>query len=185
MHQPQHYLVIDLEATCSDDGTVPKHEMEIIEIGAVMVAAGTLLPIAEHQTFVRPTRHRYLTAFCISLTSIGQSDVDAAPSFADAVKTLATWAYAFPSILFCSWGDYDRIQLRSDCAHHRVTYPFGSGHVNLKRAFSAMRGLEKKPGMAQALASVGLELAGTHHRGIDDARNIARLLPWALGRPHI
>ena len=36
--------------------------------------------------------------------------------------------------------------------------------------------------MAGALRRVGLTLQGTHHRGIDDARNIARLLPWSLGR---
>jgi inhibitor of KinA sporulation pathway (predicted exonuclease) len=180
--EPQHYLAVDLEATCSDDGAVPKHEMEIIEIGAVMVAADTLRPVAEHQTFVRPIRHPELTPFCTSLTSIGQSDVDAAPRFTDAIKEFASWAYRFSSILFCSWGDYDRKQLRSDCAHHGVTYPFGSGHLNIKRAFAEMRGLKKKPGMAQALAQVGLELSGTHHRGIDDARNIARLLPYALRR---
>lgn len=27
-------LVVDLEATCSDDGTIPPEEMEIIEMGA-------------------------------------------------------------------------------------------------------------------------------------------------------
>jgi len=32
-------VVIDLEATCSRDETVPKKEMEIIEIGAVAVDA--------------------------------------------------------------------------------------------------------------------------------------------------
>ena len=32
----------------------------------------------------------------------------------------------------------------------------------------------------KALAHVGLPLVGTHHRGIDDARNIARLLPHSL-----
>jgi inhibitor of KinA sporulation pathway (predicted exonuclease) len=35
--------------------------------------------------------------------------------------------------------------------------------------------------MAAALRRVGLPLRGTHHRGIDDARNIARLLPWIVG----
>ncbi|GIS61919.1 MAG: hypothetical protein CM1200mP2_41440 [Planctomycetaceae bacterium] len=35
--------------------------------------------------------------------------------------------------------------------------------------------------MAAALKEVGLELRGTHHRGIDDARNIARLLPFIVG----
>ena len=29
--------------------------------------------------------------------------------------------------------------------------------------------------MAQALQQLGLELKGTHHRGIDDARNIAAI----------
>ena len=29
-----YYLVVDLEATCSDDGAVPRDQMEIIEIGA-------------------------------------------------------------------------------------------------------------------------------------------------------
>jgi len=36
--------------------------------------------------------------------------------------------------------------------------------------------------MDGALRRVGLPLVGTHHRGIDDARNIARILPFALGR---
>jgi len=54
------------------------------------------------------------------------------------------------------------------------------GHLNLKRAFSAQQNLKKKLGMAGALRHVGLELTGTHHRGIDDARNIARLLPWCI-----
>ena len=35
------------------------------------------------------------------------------------------------------------------------------------------------------LTELGLPLVGTHHRGIDDARNIARLLPFALGRQRL
>jgi inhibitor of KinA sporulation pathway (predicted exonuclease) len=35
--------------------------------------------------------------------------------------------------------------------------------------------------MAQALRLAEIELQGTHHRGIDDARNIARLMPFILG----
>jgi inhibitor of KinA sporulation pathway (predicted exonuclease) len=182
MNTPKHYLVVDLEATCADDGTVPKHEMEIIEIGAVMVAALDLEPVGEFQTFVRPVRHPQLTRFCTELTSITQAEVDAAPAFAPAMKAFCSWAYTFDDILFCSWGDYDRKQFRQDCLHHDVGYPFGSGHLNVKRAFAKHGRRRKAPGMAGALEHVGLELTGTHHRGIDDARNIARLLPWALGR---
>lgn len=179
---PGHYLVVDLEATCADDGTVPKHEMEIIEIGAVMVAAHDLRVVDEFQTFVRPVRHPELTAFCTKLTSITQAQVDAAPGFRAAMKTFCTWVEGYPDVLFCSWGDYDREQFSQDCRHHDVRYPFGSGHLNIKQAFARHGRRRKAPGMAGALAHVGLELVGTHHRGIDDARNIARLLPWALGR---
>jgi inhibitor of KinA sporulation pathway (predicted exonuclease) len=174
--------VVDLEATCSDDDKVPKHQMEIIEIGAVMVAAGDLEPVGEFQTFVRPVRHPKLTDFCTKLTSITQAQVDAAPLFPEAMKTFCTWAYGYEEILFCSWGAYDRKQFKQDCLHHHVRYPFGSGHLNVKQAFTKHGRRRKPPGMAGALRHVGLELVGTHHRGIDDARNIARLLPWALGR---
>jgi 3'-5' exoribonuclease 1 len=37
-------------------------------------------------------------------------------------------------------------------------------------------------GNGDALCLVGLAREGTAHRGIDDARSIARLLPWLLGR---
>jgi inhibitor of KinA sporulation pathway (predicted exonuclease) len=37
LSEAEHLAVVDLEATCDDGGQVPKWEMEIIEIGAVMV----------------------------------------------------------------------------------------------------------------------------------------------------
>ena len=52
-------------------------------------------------------------------------------------------------------------------------------HVNLKRRFAKSRKI-KEVGMARALQMVGLPLDGSHHRGLDDARNIAKLLPWSL-----
>jgi inhibitor of KinA sporulation pathway (predicted exonuclease) len=48
--------------------------------------------------------------------------------------------------------------------------------VNAKLAFTEARGLRKRPGMAQALAIAGLPLEGRHHRGEDDAWNIAALI---------
>ena len=177
MDSTKTYLVIDLEATCDDQGGVPRAEMEIIEIGAVLVAADTLAPVNEWQSFVRPVRHPTLTAFCTKLTSITQAQVDAAPAFADALTSLSDWygrAGEFP-MTFCSWGDYDRHQFKQDCAHHGIDYPLPGTHLNVKRAFSTALGTKRKFGMAGALKKVGLPLEGTHHRGIDDARNIAKL----------
>jgi inhibitor of KinA sporulation pathway (predicted exonuclease) len=178
---PSHFLVIDLEATCDEDHRIPSRQMEIIEIGAVLVDGRTLAPVDELQTFVAPVRHPVLTPFCTRLTSITQADVAGAPRFPQAILKLSRFMEGRDA-LFCSWGDYDRNQFDLDARHHRVALPFGGRHLNLKKRFSAELGEETRYGMAGALRRVGLTLRGVHHRGIDDARNIARLLPFCLGR---
>lgn len=176
-----YFLVIDLEATCDEEKRIRDRHMEIIEIGSVLVDAETLLPVAEHQTFVKPVRHPVLTDFCKKLTTITQADVENAPGFPEAIASLARFIDG-RDVLFCSWGDYDRRQFEQDAKFHKVTLPFGGKHLNVKKQFSTQLGEERRYGMAGALRRVGLALQGTHHRGIDDARNIARLLPWVLGR---
>ena len=180
MSTPTHYLVIDLEATCCDDDSLPREEMEIIEIGAIMVDAATLAPQAEFQTFVKPMRHKLLTPFCTELTTITQPDVDRAPRFPQAILKLGEFVKG-KDALFCSWGGYDRNQFRRDAQHHRVKLPLGERHMNIKEAFSQRLGESRQYGTGQALRRLGLSFTGTHHRAIDDARNIARLLPFVLG----
>lgn len=171
-----HYLIIDLEATCSDDGSVPREEMEIIEIGAVMMNARTWEFEDEFQSFVRPVRHLQLTDFCLTLTGIAQADVDGGPPYHEAIAALSRWMSRFPDCLFCSWGDYDRKQFHQDCAHHLVEYPFTGGHLNLKAEFARHTGRKKQQGITEALRSLGMKFEGAHHRGLDDARNIARVV---------
>jgi inhibitor of KinA sporulation pathway (predicted exonuclease) len=179
--QPNFYLVIDFEATCSDKGEVPREHMEIIEFGCAMVSAAGFQIVDEFQSFVRPIRHPRLTAFCQQLTSIRQQDVDAAPGFPEVVKDFKAWLYRYSEFVFCSWGDYDLKQLRQDCEFHKVPYPISASHINVKRLMAERQRLPKKPGLGEAIRLAGLEFSGTHHRGIDDARNIARLLPYIFG----
>ncbi|MGH8083529.1 MAG: exonuclease domain-containing protein, partial [Lysobacter sp.] len=179
---PAHYLLIDFEATCADDGSIARTHMEIIEIGAVMVETQSLSVVDEFQSFVRPVRHPRLTAFCTRLTSIRQADVDAAPGFGEMLAAFKPWLYRYPDFVWGSWGDYDLHQLQQDCDFHRLPNPIGAPHRNIKRLFAQAQGLEKKPGLGEAVRMAGLAFAGTHHRGIDDARNIARLMAYALGR---
>lgn len=181
---PKHYLVVDLEATCCNQKTIPAKEMEIIEIGALMTDVNFQL-ISSFQSFIRPVRHATLTPFCSQLTSIQQSDVDLAPPFAEVIARFKEWIYRYPNFVFCSWGNYDRKQLEQDCAFHGVSYPIGAEHINLKERFAQQQGLRKKQGARGAVWLAGLEFEGTHHRGIDDARNIARLLPFCLGDARI
>ena len=183
----QHILVVDLEATCCDLQTIPRHQMETIEIGAVMVATDSLKIIDEFQTFIKPSRHPILTKFCLQLTSITQAQVDTAPTFTEAIDLWQPWLAKYERTIFGSWGDYDRKQLQQDSKHHHIDlpYPVSSNHVNLKEIFSTTQGLNKRYGMAGALTLAQIELTGTHHRGIDDARNISKLLPYILDRQQL
>lgn len=180
-NRPQHFLVVDFEATCANDGTLRREEMEIIEVGAVIVDGETLQPLSEYQSFVRPVRHQQLTAFCTELTSITQMDVDGAPLFSEVVEQWTVWSEPYGGPVFSSWGKYDHEQMVQDCRFHGIAMPFTLEPINLKAAFSKRLNQRRQLGMKEALSRAGLELDGTHHRGIDDARNIAKLLPFIVG----
>ena len=174
------YIILHLEATCWEDVRSP--DTETIEIGAVVLAGPNGPAAGEFGAFVRPVVHPALSGFCTALTSIRQEDVDAADAFPAVLRRLRTWI-GLESFRLCSWGLYDLNQLRNDCRRHTLQLPptFERGHVNLKQEFARVFRV-KRCGMARALEIAGLSLMGTHHRGMDDARNIARLATLVLPR---
>jgi len=157
--------------------------MEIIEIGAVMLNEN-LEKVDEFQTFIKPVKKPILTDFCKELTSITQEDVDNAPDFIEAMEAFYSWMNADKQTLWMSWGAYDRKQFDKDCQFHGISNNLPT-HQNAKVLFSKALNIKKGYGMARALKRVGIKLDGTHHRGIDDARNIAKLIPYCLGREPI
>jgi inhibitor of KinA sporulation pathway (predicted exonuclease) len=178
----RYYMIVDLEATCSNDQTVPRDEMEIIEIGAVMLSSITFESESEFQTFVRPVRHPQLTEFCTSLTGIVPADLAGAPSFPQTLEKMKDWMSDFEDSIFCSWGAYDRNQFIRDCEFHQIAYPFDTGHLNLKE--EVCRILSRKPmGIAEAILRLGMNFEGSPHRGLDDARNIARIVRRVFVKP--
>lgn len=172
----RRYLVLDLEATCDDQGAVPRGEMEIIEIGAVLLDPASWKITHEFNSFVRPVRHPCLTPFCTQLTSIKQSNVASAEEFVEVIKGFREWLRGARLTAWGSWGNYDRRQLQQDCDFHGVPFPIGKAHVNLKDRFAKQLGLTHRPGLGTALQIGGKEFIGTRHRAIDDARNIAGLM---------
>lgn len=178
----RRYLVVDLEATCDDHGTVPRDEMEIIEIGAVLLEPSTWDITDAFDAFVRPVRHPRLTPFCTRLTSITQYDVDAAAGFIAVVGDFQRWLAPYRLTAWGSWGNYDRRQIQQDCDFYGIPFPLAAPHVNLKDRFAKGQALPRRPGLGKALQIAGMEFAGTHHRALDDARNIARLMPLLYGR---
>jgi 3'-5' exoribonuclease 1 len=172
------YVIVDLEATCWEKGTSPD-KMETIEIGAVLLETCSGPVSQEFASFVKPVASLTLSKFCTELTSIRQEDVDQADHFWAVFPRFVQWIGDEPFRL-CSWGAYDLNQLSKDCERHRMELPQSfENHVNLKKEFSRL--FDVKPtGMKRALAMMKIALDGTHHRGIDDARNIAKLAQTIL-----
>jgi inhibitor of KinA sporulation pathway (predicted exonuclease) len=173
------YVIVDLEATCWENKSA-SDRMEIIEIGAVLLPSSDSEPSKEFARFVKPVVEPTLSPFCSKLTSIRQEDVDNANPFYIVFPEFLAWIESEPFTL-CSWGAYDLNQFRTDCQRHHLPFPPSfEQHINLKKAFAAWQQI-KPCGMKVALGILKIPLEGTHHRGIDDARNIAsiarRLLP--------
>lgn len=167
------YVVVDLEATCWERGGSPDR-MEIIEIGSVLLESSRGPASREFGAFVRPVASPQLSEFCTRLTSIRQEDVDSADTFPEVFRRYLDWIGPEPFTL-CSWGAYDLNQFRKDCRRHGIELPPAfERHVNLKQEHSRIRRV-RPMGMSKALASEKIPLEGTHHRGLDDARNIAKL----------
>ncbi|WP_416981863.1 exonuclease domain-containing protein [Streptomyces sp. T028] len=177
-HDPTLLNVIDVEATCWEGQPPPGSVNEIIEIGLTVVDLRARRRLARHGIMVRPTRSG-VSPFCTELTGLTQADVDRGVTFAQACRLLVD-EYGAAERPWASWGDYDRRQFARQSKADRVAYPFGHpverGHTNAKAVFTTAHGLRRKPGMSQALRIAGLPLEGRHHRGEDDAWNIAALV---------
>ena len=170
--------VIDVEATCWQGQPPPGSVNEIIEIGLTVVDVRARRRVSRHGILVRPTRSA-VSAFCTELTGLTPADVADGVTFAEACRLLVE-RFGAADRPWTSWGDYDRRQFARQSRADNVAYPFGypveRTHTNAKAVFTSAHGLRRKPGMAQALRIAGLPLEGRHHRGEDDAWNIAALV---------
>lgn len=173
MHTDRTIIIFDLEATCKENDRT--FDNEIIEIGAVKLSPAFKIA-DEFAAFVQPVENPKLTPFCTELTTITQAEVDQAQRFPEVLQAFREWIGEEPFLLL-SWGAYDRKQIEKDCARWRLDSSWASrNHRNLKAMHAeTILGGGRQMGMSKALKQAGLSLHGTHHRGIDDARNIARI----------
>lgn len=171
----KNLLIVDLEATCFERGQEPAGFFsEIIEIGAVVLNTTSRAATAEYEAIVKPVLFPLLSAFCTRLTTIRQADVDAGVPLASALAELGA-LYNPTGAVFASWGFYDQRQLARVCARFGLEYPFAAEHISLKHSHAEFYRLSHPLGMDGALRRHQIPLVGTHHRGLDDARNIARI----------
>jgi len=181
------FAVLDFEATC-DDKQQPRPQ-EVIELPIVLVDAQKLSVVSEFRTYVRPLHHPLLTAFCTQLTGIQQQQVDDAPDWHEALAQAQAWMdnslaeFGFKRCLFVTCGDWDLgSMIAAQCATSGQHVPERFKEwLNIKNLFKSLNG---RPGrsMKQMLEELRLPLAGRHHSGLDDSRNIANILVTLLRR---
>merc|ERR1712176_972823 len=165
---------------------------EIIEFPIVLVSARAGLVVSEFRTYVRPVRHPRLTAFCCQLTSIAQVAVDAAPEWPEALSQARAWLQAevlkngYQRCIFVTCGDWDlQSMMPRQCALCSEHVPeLFRQWINIKTLFRRTTG-QKGRSMKSMLDALGLHLEGHHHSGLDDSRNIARILLELLRKGEI
>ena len=168
--------VVDVESTCwmPRESKPSGAESEIIEVGIVQCNMLTQEVVKSDSIMIKPIEAG-ISPFCTELTTLTQADVDKGITYAEACAMLKK-EYRSDQIAWASHGDYDREMFVKNSKRRGVPYPFNKTHFNVK-AINTLK-LRKKAGFGveRALQYYGMQFEGTPHRGIDDAKNIARLL---------
>lgn len=181
----EYYLcVLDFEATCWDSGE-NKDQMEIIEFPSVLYkineTKNTCEFVSEFAKYVKPTINPTLSKFCTELTGITQKQVDSADTVDKVYKEHIAWLDANIPIganfVIATCGHWDlRTQLVRECTKKKLkTSKYYSNYINVKDEFEYFY-KTKAGGMPQMLKYLSLPLEGRHHSGIDDSRNIAKIM---------
>ena len=176
--------IIDLEATCTDNLDHKKvFFSEILEFGICILDLHTKQVDKTHQVYVKP-QISAITPFCEELTGINYAKVADSLFFREAYREVITFLKKEKVPAWASFGAYDRSMIRKQCEFFNVhineldSVP----HFNVKDLVWSDIESKKGPGMSNALAHYGLSLEGRHHSGVDDAKNISKLLVHLLNK---
>lgn len=172
---------MDLECTCWDYKDPNRALAEIIEIGVVLLDENYNY-IKEFTQFIKPADNPTLTEYCTDLTSITQKDIDSAPPLSTAISRLKEWMGSPEDITFCSWGYFDKEQLLDECKLNAIDFPFNDDHINIKVRFSTIMERTKRVSLKKALRILGIQFEGVQHRGVDDARMIAKVFKVIMAK---
>lgn len=178
--QFDYFLVLDFEA--NGDHKIIK-PMEIIEFPVLMINAKTFETESVFHHYVEPTVNKQICSYCIQVTGITQSMLDGQPLLEETLKRLDTWMKdnklldKDTSFTFVTCGDWDlKTQLPRETQWHGLPLPdYCRSWINIKRPFEEVMKLKAR-GMMGMLKDLGIQHTGRHHSGIDDCKNIAKIL---------
>lgn len=179
------YIVLDFEANCSARDA---RDHEVIEFPAQMVSASGEV-LGTFREFVKPTRNPTISEFIHKLTGIAQDDVDKAGTFLEVLARFLDWVDKLSAgrpttIVTCGGWDL-RTMMPQQCQISGIEIPtLFRSWINIKEEFAkhCYRPKRGNPlGMAGMIHAAGMEIEGRHHSGIDDVKNITRILQHMIG----
>ena len=180
---PHYYVVIDFECTCWENQgpeRLSKFPHEIIEFPAVFLNSKTLEIDYEFHAYVKPTENIVLSPFCTELTGIEQYSVTEADDLASVLFSFEQFLCdnGISDFVPCTDGPWDFQKfLYSETERKGMQFPqWARKWVDIRRRFEMAYSLEHWIGVGEMLKHLDLEFEGRPHSGIDDARNIARIV---------
>ncbi len=176
-----YLLILDFEAQCSND--VKLKVQEIIEFPILVIDVNTKKVLDKYfHYYVKPTQYPLLFDFCKELTGITQDQVDQGKNLTEVLELLDKFLLdndlLNKNFIFVTCGDWDlRSCLRSEAKFKNIEYKnYLKRWINLKKVFCDFIQEERRVDMVEMLKEFNIKLEGRHHSGIDDAKNLAKIV---------
>ena len=178
----EHLLILDFEANCIDGGALECQEIIEFPVVPVHIPTKTIQVDKIFHTYVKPTVVPTITEFCTGLTGITQAQVNAGLPIKDVLANLDKWmtthGYTAENSTIVTCGAWDlKTCLRKEAEYKKIDLPlYLRKFINVKDAWMCTFFKAKGDGMPGMLNSLNLTLDGKHHSGIDDSKNIAKIV---------
>jgi inhibitor of KinA sporulation pathway (predicted exonuclease) len=206
-----YYCVVDFEATCWENLT-PKEQIikpwEIIEFPSVLYKLNEntheLEYVSEIQRYCRPVVNQQLSQFCIDLTGIEQKTVDSAEIFPHVLREHYLWVISQVGennldktiLLSCGRWDFETALYKelkrwignlTFMKNEPILYNFMVAIPSIYKRFINVKDLYEdiyydKNSMVGMLEKLNIVLEGRHHSGLDDSKNIGKILQKVYSR---
>jgi len=175
-----YFLVLDFEATC--DSPINPLPQEIIEFPVLKINSTSFEVESIFHSYVRPTVNPELSNFCTQLTGITQEIIEGQPIFEDVFENFQRWLekenlLSGAKFACATCGEWDlKFMFPSQCKAFRLPVPdYMKKWINVKVSFAEMAQLYPR-NMVTMMKYCQLKHEGRLHSGLDDCKNIARVM---------
>ena len=139
--------------------------------------------VDQWRQYCRPVINPQLSKFCTALTGINQETLDAASTFPEVLEKFNIWLEQFGlgtnhTFALVTDGSFDVCKfLRLSCQQEGIEMPgWAEKWINIKKSFGNFYHISNHCNLQGMLSKLNMKFLGKPHSGLDDARNIGRVV---------